>query len=153
MREKFLFLFLIVVTLAGCTNNSLSTDSSAKEGFSNETCGLINYEYEELEDKLVYWDDVPNINLNHYYVYFFSRTCSHCERIRNLVIPNLLHRRIFYACEASNQTKICGLQPKGSFDEIDFCILGFPTIVEVKDWCVVKYVNGENEVLSFLNTK
>ena len=148
-----MLLALIAMTLASCTNNSSNEGTSLATISENETKGLINYKYEDLGDKLIYWEDIPNINLNHYYVYFFSRTCSHCERIRNLVIPNLLSRRIYYACETSNQSKLCGLQPKGSFDVIDFCILGYPTIIEVKDWCVVKYVNGENAVLSFLNTK
>lgn len=153
MRRKFLLLTLPILLLTSCRSDKTSQEGFSSYQSSSETFGLINYQYEELGDKLIYWEDVPRIELSHYYVYFFSRTCGHCENIRNLVIPNLLKRKIFFACEASNSTVLCNHQNYGSFSQIDFCIIGYPTIIEVKNWAVIRYANGENEVLSFLNTK
>ena len=153
MRRIFILTFLPILFLNGCVDKKESQDSPNTSNFSSETYGLISYEYEDLGEKLIFWDDVPNIGLVHYYVYFFSRTCGHCQRIKDLVIPNLLKRKIYFACESSREHVFCSITPKGNFGEIDFCIPGYPTIIEIKNWAIVKSVSGENEVLSFLNTK
>ena len=153
MRRFFILTFLPILLLNGCVDKKESQDSYNTNNNSSETYGLISYEYEELGEKLIFWDDVPNISLTHYYVYFFSRTCGHCQRIKDLVIPNLLKRKIYFACEAAREHVICSTTPKGIFGEIDFCIAGYPTIIEVKNWAIVKSASGENEVLSFLNSK
>ena len=153
MRRKFLLFILPSLFLNGCVNKEGQQNLSSNTQEKTETIGLISYDYEELEEKLIQWDDIEGIDLNHFYVYFFSRTCNHCQRIKNLVIPNLLKRKIFFACEASGEHVLCGDQRYGPLSQINFCILGYPTIVEFKNWAVVKYANGENEVLSLLNTK
>lgn len=153
MRRFFILTFLPILLLAGCVDKKEQQDSSKTGATSSETFGLISYEYEDLGDKLIFWDDVPNVGLPHYYVYFFSRTCGHCQRIKDLVIPNLLRRKIYFACESSREHLFCSVTSKGLFGEIDFCIAGYPTIIEVKNGAIVKSVSGENEVLSFLNSK
>ena len=153
MRKFFVPFFLLSLILTGCKNNSTGISSSLNMQNTTETNRTVEYNYEDLGEKLIYWDDVPIINLDHYYVYFFSRTCNHCQRIKNLVIPILLKRRIYYGCEASSEHQICSVTMIGKIGEIDFCILGYPTIIEIKNREVIHNVSGENEVLSFLNSK
>lgn len=151
-RKLFLF-SLVAFGLSSCFQPGLENTSFTINVQSSEDLGLIKYEYEDLNEKLITWTDVFSIELNHFYVYFFSRTCGHCERIKNLVIPNLLKRRIYYACEATEEHQICYNPQMGSLTQIDFCIKGYPTIVEIQNWALVRYASGENEVLSFLNSK
>ena len=153
MRRKFVILLLPALLLSGCVDNNTQNVSSGEIVSTTETVGLINYEYEDLGEKLIYWDDIPNMELPHYYVYFFSRTCNHCQHIKNLVIPILLRKRIFFACESSKEHRVCSNQFYGDIKTIDYCILGYPTIIEIKNGSIVRYANGENEVLSLLNTK
>lgn len=152
MGKFCLVLVLSMLLISGCKKEQ-ATDISQVEISSSENFGLINYQYEELGDKLIYWNEIYLFNLDHFYVYFFSRTCGHCEKIRNLVLPILLKRRIYFACEASNEHKICMYPETGNLNEISLCILGYPTIAEFKSGSLVKYASGENEVLSFLNSK
>lgn len=153
MRKFFVPFFLLSLIFTGCKNNSTGISSSLNKANTTETNWTVEYNYEDLGKKLIYWDDVPIINLDHYYVYFFSRTCNHCQRIKNLVIPILLKRHIYYGCEASSEHQICSVTMIGKIGEIDFCILGYPTIIEIKNREVIHNVSGENEVLSFLNSK
>lgn len=153
MRKFFVSFFLLSLILTGCKNNSIGISSSLNTPNTTETNGMIEYNYEDLGEKLINWDDVPIINLDHYYVYFFSRTCNHCQRIKNLVIPILLERQIYYGCEASSEHQICSVIMIGKINKIDFCILGYPTIIEIENREVIHNVSGENEVVSFLNSK
>ena len=152
MRRFFLILFLSAFLVTGCKGNQ-QANSSVNFSTSISNDPLIVYEYEELEEKLISWDDIYQIELSHFYVYFFSRTCGHCQRIKNLVIPILLRRKIYYACEMSKEHNICSTPKLGHLKEVDLCIIGYPTIIEIKNGAFVKYASGENEVLSFLNSK
>ena len=153
MKRKLLVLSLAALLVTACVSPQTSDSSFLIKVESSETVGLVEYEYEDLNEKLIKWSDIYTIERNHFYVYFFSRTCGHCERIKNLVIPMLLNRRIYYACEASEEHQICYNPEMGHLTQIDFCIRGYPTIVEIQNWALVRYASGENEVLSFLNSK
>lgn len=152
MGKYCLFFILPIAFVSSCVKTRKDTTSFAVQT-SQESIGLINYEYEDLGSRLILWDDVAYLGHYHYFVYFFSRTCGHCQKIKNLIIPMLLDREFSYACESSNEHRYCSDPKLGPFNKIDFCILGYPTMIEVKNGELVDYASGENEVLSFFNSK
>lgn len=152
MGKYCLFLILPILSLSGCVKTKKDQTSFAKQT-SSKTSVFINYEYEDLGNRLVLWDDIPHLGHEHYFVYLFSRTCGHCQRIKNLMIPMIIEREFCYACETSNEHRICADPETGSFLEIDFCILGYPTMIEVKSGELIDFASGENEVLTFFNLK
>lgn len=149
--KKIFWLSLIVPLICSCKFTGNSATPVATMAISDGP-GLINYEYEDLGDKLVSWENISLIDREHYYVYFFSRTCSHCQRIKNLMIAKLLERRIYYACEVTNSVRFCS-EMTDDVPPPRICIIGYPSIVEVKYLEVVKNVAGADEVLSFINSK
>lgn len=148
--RKFFYLILFIPLLCSCEISGSSTNT--QQATTSDGPGLINYEYEDLGSKLVSWEDISLIDKEHYYVYFFSRTCSHCQRIKNLVIAKFLERRIYYACEVTNSVRYCS-EMTSDVPSPRICIIGYPSIVEVKYLEVVKNVAGAEEVLSFINSK
>ena len=150
---KYCLIFILpAILLTSCLKSDKEETSFALQT-SSEYIGPINYEYEDLGNRLILWDDVSYIGHFHYFVYFYSRTCGHCQKIKNLIIPMIIEREFCYACEASNEHQICSKPQTGLFSEIDFCILGYPTMIEVLNGELVDFASGENEVLSFFNSK
>lgn len=150
MKKNFGLVCLLSITLVGCVKKSGTSallTTSSKVDISIE----ISYEYDDLEEKIIYWDEIPLIDLNEFYVYFFSRTCIHCQNIKEQVIPMILKHTNYFACEASNEFEFCAIQPTGNLNEINFCIIGYPTAVYFKNGCVITYANGEKEVLTLLS--
>lgn len=149
--KKIFWLSLIAPLICSCKFNGNSATLVATTG-TPDGPGLINYEYEDLGDKLVSWENVSLIDREHYYIYFFSRTCSHCQRIKNLMIAKLLERRIYYACEVTNSVWFCS-EMTNDVPPPRICIIGYPSIIEVKYLEVINNVAGADEVLSFINSK
>lgn len=150
MKKNFGLVCLLAIALVGCvkkSDTSVLLTTSSKADISIK----ISYEYDDLEEKIIYWDEIPLVDLNEFYVYFFSRTCVHCQKIKQQVIPLILKHNNCFACESSNEFEFCALQPTGNLKEIDFCIIGYPTAVYFKRGCVITYANGENEVLALLS--
>ena len=151
MRKIFGLVFLIPVMLCGCVKKTDTSNLSSTSLISNSESMHTNYDYDDISEQIVYWDEIPLIDLNEFIVYFFSRTCGHCQSIKQQVIPIILSRSNIFACEASNEFVFCNIQPIGKLDEIDFCIIGYPTAVYFKNGSVILYANGEKEVLGLLN--
>ena len=151
MRIKIVTLLSLSLFLTGCVSKEDSSQTSFIDNSGDKSESKLAYDYADLDGHFVFWDDVIHLDVLHYYVYFFSRTCGHCEIIKSHVLPFILSTEYAYACEASSEHKLCTNPSTGPLDQINFCILGYPTIVEIKSRMLVRYASGESEVLEFLN--
>lgn len=150
MRKILPVVFLSSLTLLSCNKKVISTTEIITSQFSQSQSDIINYEYEILAEIMVYWEDVGSLPFEKYFVYFYSRTCAHCARLKNSIIPFILSRDDFYCCESSKEHRFCNNLKTGDFNPQTFCILGYPTIVEIEFGLVSRYITGEDEVFKFL---
>lgn len=154
MKQKIINLFLpAVAALTGCFPLRNSSASSI-DNFSSS--GIIyerNYDYTEITDKLILWDDALYMPINSYYVYFFSKTCSHCERMKNSIIPIIIEQQNFYACEsARNHVISMDAENNVGKRDIDLTIRGYPTLIFVQQGILKLNIAGENKIIDYLNS-
>lgn len=130
---------LIVSCTPFNTNNSVSNSDSISSS--------INHEYHEIENKKIAWNDVFSLAKVQYFVYFYSKTCSHCQQFKNTIIEYGLRHNDFYFCEDCKDTIISNDVGKtiGINSINSFCIQGFPSLVKIeKGVCVINVAGISN---------
>lgn len=144
MRKFLLLTILPIFVFSKC--DSGSGKISTLEINSIE----IAKDYDDLGRNLVSWEEIFSFDLKHFYVYFFSRTCSHCLNLKKSILYVISVNEEFFACESNGKHKFCNFPLVGEFDAVDFCIVGYPSIVEFKNNEIVNNIVGETAVLEFL---
>lgn len=133
----------------------LFTLISCKGGhFSNETTKeSIEHSYDEISDREIVWNDIFSISCPDYFVYFYSPTCSHCNRIKNVIIEYALTNESMYFIRFSDDVVVSGdVKNTIGVNSIDnLSILGTPSLLEVKNKVVETNIAGERAILEFLN--
>ena len=66
----------------------------------------VERDYSEIADKKIHFADVFSIDKDSYYVYFYSRTCSHCQNLKNFIIEKSVERNDLYFVESSNEVML-----------------------------------------------
>lgn len=154
MKQKFIYLFLPAVTaLTGCFPKAIQNESSIVNFYSSQTSYLRNYEYSEISNYLIIWNDIFFINKTEFYVYFFSKTCSHCERLKNAMIPVILNHEEFFACESSHDHIIeMDAETRIGIPDIELTIRGYPTLIYIENKIIKMNIAGEKQITNFLTT-
>lgn len=154
MKQKFIFLFLpAVVALTSCFTNAPQNNSSTVTFYSSETTFLRNYEYSEISNRLILWDDIFFIPKKECYIYFFSKTCSHCERLKNIMIPVILNHEEFFACESARDHIIeMDAETHIGIPDIELTIRGYPTLIYIENKTIQMNIAGEKQITNFLTT-
>ena len=114
-------------------------------------------EYNVPIDQKISWSDCLSQIEDHYLVFFYSETCSHCHEIMGDVLSfyeaNVLP--MYFLDTKASDTKI----PIGNnidltigVDSVDaLFIAGTPTIIEVEKKIVKDNIAGSDNCLTFLN--
>ena len=149
MKTKIIFLTLNLICLTSCV--PLSNDSTlikTSSIFNSE----VNHEYTEISKYRITWDEIFNIEMKDYFVYFFQRTCSHCQNLKNKIIEEALKRENIFFYEDSGETKFASdtSYTIGLTSVDSFAIQGFPSLIEIVDGKIVKNVAGEKEISRIL---
>lgn len=112
----------------------------------------VEHDYSELEDYRIEWEDIFNISMDDYFVFFFSINCSHCENIKNEIVEIILSRNDVFVVKGSNKVVFKNeiFSTIGAVNVGDFGILGYPSCVEIKDGKVAKNVAGKSQILNIL---
>ena len=149
MKTKTFVSAVALISLTSCTPNSSSSISIKTPSVINTS---VNHDYIEIKDYRTSWYEFFDIDLDEYFVYFFSRTCSHCESFKNTIIEIALSRRNIYFVEDSDEVKFTDDISKtiGLTSIEDFVILGFPTLVEISNHKITKNVAGTKNINSLL---
>ena len=149
MRKIFLISQLIIILYSNRGCDSPKTKSFSPEIFevSSEE---VKHEYSEISKFRISWNETYSQELDDYYVYYFSRTCSHCQEIKNFMITKALEREDIFFVESSSDDVI-----KNNVDSTLYsssaeflAILGYPSLVEIKDKILVKNVAGIDKILA-----
>ena len=140
MRLLFKLSFLIsTLVFGGCSNEIPTiTDSSLPEDFS----------YDIVVDKFIKWNNTFEVEEHDYYVYFFSPTCSHCNKLKNFIIPIIKEKGNIYLVESCAEIKfVKDTSMVLGVDNIsDFGIIGYPTLVRISDKKVDSYFIGVQSI-------
>lgn len=142
---------LFAVMLTSCfSNGPTSTKTSSK---SIPTSSVAEASYDDVKDKTIYWSNIFSINEDDYYVYFFSKTCSHCQSLKDFVIKKALEKGNIYFVESSDQDVFLkDVSSTIGLTNIEgFGILGHPSLVEIIDKTIVKNIAGTQSIRSELS--
>ncbi len=141
MRRKFLPLLLLCLSTVACSPTIEETIEEAPA-----------YEYSMIEDKLITKNEVFLQDSNFYYVYIFSKTCTHCGKIKNQIIPYSLGDDNFYYLEFSDQIKIVSNTAFtiGTYNPEDIAIRGTPTLLIIEDHFLSMNICGADNIANYL---
>ena len=131
--------------LTGCT------EENEQVSFRNTYSSVqveVERDYSEITDKKIHFADVFSIDKDSYYVYFYSRTCSHCQNLKNFIIEKGAERNDLYFVESSNEvTFVKDTQLTIGLDNIEgFGILGYPSLVKIEDKTITKNLAGNSYI-------
>ena len=150
MRYLFKTIFLLVtITLCGC---DLNQSSSSKGKVIVSTSEEKQYSYDEVSDKMIFWSNIFGIDQDSYYVYLFSRTCSHCDSLKSFIIPLAIERSDIYFVEASEQVVFIedAASTIGLTSIEGLGIVGYPSLIKIKEKSVEKNIAGTSLIKSEL---
>lgn len=140
--RKLLFL-LPLLMLGSCNKEEEKTNPNYPSYTSVET-----YSYSDVKDKEILYSNIFGIEQNSYYVYFYSRTCSHCNDLKPFIIPKIIERNDIYLVEASEQVVVLeDISVTVGVSSIEnFGILGYPSLVKIEEKVVTKNIAGINPI-------
>ena len=106
------------------------------------------YSYSDVKDKEILYSNIFGMEQSNYYVYFYSRTCSHCNDLKPFIIPKIIERNDIYLVEASEQVVILeDISVTIGVSSIEnFGILGYPSLVKIEEKVVTKNIAGINPI-------
>lgn len=147
--KNLLILFIVLATL-------FPSCDKKEESFTYETATIdpeTKHSYNEITDKKINWNDVFFPQKGHYFVYFYSLTCSHCNELKNDIIEYALNHDDIYFVQDSEDIVIDKniASTIGINDVKNLCIKGFPSIIEIDKKILVKNVVGISDIVSLLN--
>ena len=122
--------------------------------FGREESINKDHSYDEIEDYKIEWNSLFSLAKTHYFVYFYSVHCGHCEQIKNQIIEySLTHIEEFFFLEYTSEIPVITNpeQTIGVDNLENFGIRGTPSLVEIENKKVVLNLSGTNDILSFLN--
>lgn len=147
---KIIYFFpLTLLLLGGC---SLTTKQET-EPTINDFIVPVDHEYSEVGDYMITWDKMFDLDLDVYYVYFYSSGCSHCSEIKNFMIEKALEEKNIYFSKSSAKD----ILRKDTQSSIgagfagDISILGYPSLIKIEDGICTKNVAGKPAILSMLS--
>ena len=147
MNNKLRILpFALTALFASCT--PAKSEQMSKNTFS---------EYKQTIDEKIMWSDCLSQNEDHYLVFFYSETCSHCHEIMGDVLSfkeeNIL--KLYFLNVKERDIKIPISNNIGltiGIDNVDdLFISGTPSIIEIENWIVKANIAGTDNCLTFLN--
>ncbi len=147
MDKKIFFIFLIPF-LVGC-----EVSEKPKESAIIKIPEITTHNYFEVEDKTITWQKAFSIPLSDYFIYCYSPSCSHCSEIKDLMIETALSRENLFFVKSSEKDKIVYDVSKtiGATTPEEIEILGYPSVVEIRNNILVKNVAGKTEIKKLLN--
>ena len=150
MRYLFKIIFLLeAIALSGC---EAKTVTSSKTQPINSSSEERQYSYDEVNDKMIFWSNIFGVDQDDYYVYIFSKTCSHCESLKSFIIPLALERSDIYFVEASEQVVFIedASSTIGLTSIEGLGIVGYPSLIKIREKSVEKNIAGTSLIKSEL---
>ena len=140
--NKWWILCLVAISLVAC--------GSKKEEPIKE------YDYEDVGDQMICWNEILSIDSESYYAYIFSRTCGHCNEIKQQVISYALNNKErFYFVEYSKDIPIItdASSVIGKDNVCDIGIVGTPSMFLVANHVVMENIVGSKNIVKTLTNE
>lgn len=111
-----------------------------------------SFDYSDFSEKrYISWEDMFLFD-GCYYVYIFSKTCSHCEKIKQQVLAFLVKEDCFYLIEGNKDIPRTN-HPEENIGETrmeNVAILGYPTLFLLENKAIKQVWTGEYEITSYI---
>ncbi len=135
-----LLLSALAIVLTSCVDSK--SEPSGK--VITYTSSYKERSYDEVKDKHVFYSDIFSIEYDIFYVYFYSTTCSHCNNLKEFIIPLALQRGDIYFVEASQEIVFLkSIEETIGLTSIEgFGILGYPSLIKIEEHIVKKNLAG-----------
>lgn len=114
----------------------------------------VSHSYEEVKDYFITFDTIFDLEIDFYYVYFFSYQCVHCNNIKNEMIDYALKFNDMYFCHFESSFPRCedkNYSLVGLTNVDDICLVGTPELVKIKNKTIIDYMLGEQEIMFEIN--
>lgn len=137
--KKLLFLPTLLFLLCNC---------SAKKQTS-----VIEYDYSDVSDLTICWNEVLSVSKNEYFVYIYSSTCGHCNEIKQEVISFALRNYgDLYFVSFNKDIPIINdrNKPLEKDNVDDFGIVGTPSMFRIIEHVVKENYVGKKEIVETL---
>ncbi len=139
MKAIFTLLSLTLLSINSCQISQ-----------NNDT--YSTYDYDLVNDKHINYEDIFNINMNHYFVYIYSKTCFYCISIKDEIIHIGLNNDDIFFIEYNESIPINEDIDStiGVSSVDDLFIIGTPTLIEIVGGKVVVNTYSKDLILSLL---
>ncbi|MCF0117532.1 MAG: hypothetical protein HUJ61_05740 [Bacilli bacterium] len=133
---------------------SCPSDSIKEEQENTNIIYTHNYDYEEVKEfALNSIEQIFDVGKEHYYVYFYMKTCGHCNQIKNEMISFGLERRDIYYIEkyegipsSNNDHSLIGATTPN-----EIFVKAYPFLIEILNGQVINTYLGVSQIKSSLN--
>lgn len=139
-------IILIVLMFSGCVNQEETSYISSITYSTTTSTNVLDYS--DVKDKTILWSNIFGVDRDSYYVYFFSKTCSHCADLKQFILEKALEREDIYFVESSEQvvfvkdvSQTIGLQTIEGFG-----IMGYPSLIKIENKTITKNLVGVSEI-------
>lgn len=110
-------------------------------------------DYEDFMDIKLEWKNLFSPAKSQYFVYIYSVSCGHCERIKEEVLNYIYDdRESYYLMECCDEIPLSVTTDetfgKTTIDEVS--ILGTPTLLQITEGYLSLNIAGEKMILDFL---
>lgn len=109
-------------------------------------------DYDDFEKtRFILWEEMFLFE-GRYYAYIFSKTCPHCEKIKQQILSFLIKEDAFYFIEGNKDIPRTR-NPQENIKETrieNVAILGYPTLFLLEDKMIKQVWTGEYEMIAYL---
>ncbi len=141
--------FIFLAQMPSCAPNKSGNVTITFEEISEQE---VNHDYVEISQFRIAWNETFDQELDEYFVYYFSMTCSHCQKLKNFIIEKALERGDIFFVEASADDVIKNsvISTFNSSSAEFLAILGYPSLVKISHKILVENVAGDDAILGLL---
>ncbi len=137
--NKILLLPVLVLFITGCA--------------SKEKEETKPFDYCDVTDLTISWNQILSVKSNDYYTYIYSSTCGHCNEIKQIVISYALgNYGSLYFVEFNKDISRIN-DPLSTIDKSsieDLGIVGTPSMFRIKDHIVIENIVGSKQIIETL---
>lgn len=140
--KRALLLMMFSMLFMGCSRSTKQISISTSEE-------VAQYDYDAIKEKAIIWNDLFIVEKETYCTYIYSKTCAHCNEIKQDIISYGLSHDNFYFVEYNKNIPISenidDTIGKNNVEEIS--ILGTPTLLVIEKGILIKNIAGGKAIL------
>ena len=133
--KKILILFTFPLLLSGCVETKTRS-----------------YDYEDISNLTISWSEIFDISMTHYFVYIYSKTCGHCQKIKQDVLSYAMsHDDLYFVVYDKTIPIVEDVNNTiGKTNYEDIGIKGTPTLLEIFEHELISNIAGTTAIIETL---